>query len=319
MARIAVVTDSAACVPAELVQKYDIHVVPLELVWGGQSYRDGIDITPTEFYHRLRQSNSWPTTSQPALGDFATLYARLGQEVDGIVSIHLSGELSATLRTARLAAEQASPVPVRAIDSRTGAIAEGFVVLAAARAAAAGGTLEKVAAAAEAAIPRVGLFVTLETLGYLHRGGRIGEAAALLGSRLRIHPVLYLAEGRVKVAGVTRSRHKAVERMLDLMAERVGERPMCVSVFHADARQEVEKLEVLVRSRFNCQEFYITEFTPVMGVHTGPGAIGLAFCAREQGQGTRESEQPGRGAGRWETRGAGPEAIVGGASAASEL
>lgn len=155
------------------------------------------------------------------------------------------------------------------------------MVLSAARAAAAGGNLGEVAAAARAAIPRVGLFVTLETLEYLHRGGRIGEAAALLGSRLRIHPILYLAEGRVKVAGVTRSRHKAVERILDLMAERVGERPMCVSIFHADARREVEQVEAMVRSRFNCQEFYITEFTPVMGVHTGPGAIGLAFCARQ--------------------------------------
>lgn len=288
--KIAIVTDSAACVPAELLREYDIHVVPLELVWNGHRSRDGIDITPTEVYRRLRESNSWPTTSQPALGDFATLYAQLGRQVDGIVSIHLSGELSSTLRTAQLAAEQASPVPVRVIDSRTGAIAEGFVVLAAARAAAAGGALEKVAAAAEAAIPRAGLFITLETLEYLHRGGRIGEAAALLGSRLRIHPILYLAEGRVKVAGVTRSRRRAVERMLDLVAKQVGERPMCASVFHADARQEAERLEVLVRSRFNCQESYITEFTPVMGVHTGPGAIGVAFCAREQGQETRESD-----------------------------
>jgi len=167
------------------------------------------------------------------------------------------------------------------VDSRTGAIAEGFVALAAARAATAGGSLEEVATAAEAAVPRVGLFITLETLEYLHRGGRIGEAAALVGSRLRIHPILYLAEGRVKVAGVTRNRHKAVEQMLDLMAERVGERPMCVSVFHADARQEAERLEARVCSRFDCQEFYITEFTPVMGAHTGPGAIGLAFCARQ--------------------------------------
>jgi len=285
MSKIAIVTDSGACVPAELVQRYHIHVVPFELVWDGQSYRDGIDITPTEFYRRLRTSSSWPTTSQPALGDFATLYAQLSQEVEGIVSIHASGELSATLHTAQLAAEQASPVPVQVIDSRTGAAAEGFVVLAAARAAAAGGSLEEVTAAAKAVIPRVGLLATLETLEYLHRGGRIGEAAALLGSRLRIHPVLYLAEGRVKVAGVTRSRRKAMERILDLMAECVGKHPMCVSAFHADALQEIEWMEAKVHSRFDCQEFYITEFTPVMGTHTGPGVIGLAFCARDQEKG----------------------------------
>jgi DegV family protein with EDD domain len=282
MNKIAIVTDSGACIPAELVQRYHIHVLPFELVWDGQSYRDGIDITPNEFYHRLRKATSWPTTSQPALGDLATLYARLGQEAEGIVSIHASGELSATFHTAQLAAKQASSVPVQVIDSRTGAAAEGFVVLAAARAAAAGRGLEEVTAAAEATIPRVGLFATLETLEYLHRGGRIGEAAALLGSRLHIHPILYLAEGRVKVAGVTRNRRKAMEQILDLMAQRVGERPMCVSAFHADALQEVEWIEAKVRSRFDCQEFYLTELTPVMGAHTGPGVIGVAFCARDQ-------------------------------------
>jgi len=253
MARIAVVTDSAACVPAELVRKYEIHVVPFELIWNGQSFRDGVDITPTEFYRRLRKSNSWPTTSQPALGDFASLYTQLGRYADGIVSIHAAGELSATLRTAQLAAEQASPVPVRVIDSRTGATAEGFVVLAAARAAAAGANLEEVAAAARAAIPRVGLFATLETLEYLRRGGRIGEAAALLGSQLHLHPILYLADGRVKVAGVARSRHKAIERIVELMAGRVGNRPLCVSVFHADALQDVEIMKAMVHSRFNCR------------------------------------------------------------------
>ncbi len=288
MARIAVVTDSAACVPADLARKYDVHIVPFELVWNGQSYRDGIDITPTEVYRRLRarqEGNSWPTTSQPALGAFATLYAELSRHADGIVSIHVPEELSGTLHTARLAAEQAASVPVRLIDARSAAIAEGFVVLAAARAAAEGKTLEEVAAAAEATIPRVGLYATLASLEYLHRGGRIGEAAAILGTRLRIHPILYLGEGRVKVAGIARYRRQALERILDLMEERVGKRPMCAAVFHADAGDDAAWMEGQARQRFDCEEFYVTEFTPVMGVHTGPGTIGLAFCARD----TREN------------------------------
>lgn len=285
MARIAVVTDSAACIPEDLRREYNIHVVPFELVWNGRSYHDGVDITPTEVYRRLRElrdENSWPTTSQPALGTFANLYAELSTQADGIVSIHVPDELSGTLHTARLAAEQAATVPVRVIDARTAAIAEGFVVLAAARAAAAGKNLEEVAAEAEATIPRVGLYATLESLEYLHRGGRIGEAAAMLGARLRIHPILYLAEGRVKVAGVTRSRRQALERILNLMEERVGSRPMCAAAFHADAADDAVWIEARVRERFDCQEFYVTEFTPVMGVHTGPGVIGLAFCARDK-------------------------------------
>lgn len=287
MARVAVVTDSAACIPANLVREYNIHVVPFELVWNGQSYRDGVDITPIEVYRRLRElqeGNSWPTTSQPALGTFANLYAELSQHADGIVSIHVPAELSGTLHTAQLAAEQAASVPVRVIDARTAAIAQGFVVLAAARAAAHGKSVDEVAAAAEATIPRVGLYATLETLEYLRRGGRIGEAAAMLGTRLRIHPILYLAEGRVKVAGVARHRRQALERILDLMEERVGKRPMCAGVFHADVGDDAMWIEAKVRQRFDCQEFYITEFTPVMGVHTGPGTIGLAFCARDESQ-----------------------------------
>lgn len=280
-ARVAVVTDSAACVPAHLVEEYGIHVVPFELVWDGQSYRDGVDIAPAEVYRRLREGKSWPTTSQPSLGDFATLYTQLSQEVEGIVSIHIPDTLSGTLQAARLAAEQVNAsVPIRIVDAGTAAIAEGFVVLAAARAAAAGASLDEVVAAAESVIPRVGLFATLETLEHLQRGGRVGEAAALLGSRLHLHPILYLAEGRVKVAGVTRSRRKALEEIVNLMAQRVGTHPLCVSAFHADAPEDVEYLRREVNARFNCREFYVTEFTPVMGAHTGPGTVGLAFCRR---------------------------------------
>lgn len=280
-ARVAVVTDSAACVPAHLVEEYGIHVVPFELVWDGQSYRDGVDIAPAEVYRRLREGKSWPTTSQPSLGDFATLYTQLSQEVEGIVSIHIPDTLSGTLQAARLAAEQVNAsVPIRIVDAGTAAIAEGFVVLAAARAAAAGASLDEVVAAAESVIPRVGLFATLETLEHLQRGGRVGEAAALLGSRLHLHPILYLAEGRVKMAGVTRSRRKALEEIVNLMAQRVGTHPLCVSVFHADAPEDVEYLRREINARFNCREFYITEFTPVMGAHTGPGTVGLAFCRR---------------------------------------
>jgi len=280
MAHVAVVTDSAACVPSDLVLHYHIRVVPFELTLDGRTYRDGLDLTPTQFYRLLPQATSWPTTSLPPLGSFAALYANLTQEAAGVVSIHVAQELSGALQVARLAAEHVSPEAVRVTDSRTGAIAEGFVVLAAARAAAAGGTIEEVAAAAEAATSRVGLFITLETLEYLHRGGRIGEAAALLGSRLHFHPILRLQEGRVKVVGVAHTRKQALERILDLVGQRVGSKPMCISVFHADASQAIVWLAERAHALFDCQEFYVTEFTPVMGAHAGPGAIGVAYCLR---------------------------------------
>ncbi|MCD6520862.1 MAG: DegV family EDD domain-containing protein, partial [Anaerolineae bacterium] len=139
------------------------------------------------------------------------------------------------------------------------------------------------AASAKACIPRVGLYATLRTLEYLRRGGRIGQAATLLGARLHVCPVLYLADEQVHVAGVTRSRRRAKERILDLLASKVGDAPIRASVFHAAVPDEAAEMAEQVQSRFHCLEFFISEFTPVMGAHTGPGTIGVAFCLEEAG------------------------------------
>ncbi|MGB3905340.1 MAG: DegV family protein [Anaerolineae bacterium] len=279
MSKIAVVTDSVACVPAELVERYDIHVVPFHVIWDGNDYRDGVDLTPAEFYQFFGQDKAFPTTVQPSLADFTRTYARLSNKVEGIVSIHVPAELTGAINVARTAAQEAASVPVRIVDSRMATMAQGFIVLEAARTAAAGGTLEEVVATAEAMIPRVDFCATLHDLKHLHRGGRIGEAATLLGSKLRINPILSLAHGRVRVLGVVRTRRSAVEKMIEMMWERAGERPLHYSVFHGDALAEAKRTAQEIQSRFNCVEFYITEFTPVMGAHTGPGVIGLAFYA----------------------------------------
>jgi len=276
--RIAVVTDSVACVPPALLRELDIHTVPLQVTLEGRVYLDGVDLTPTEFYRRFRETTTPPTTSQPALGSFARLYTDVGKEADGIVSIHVAGRLSGTLHTARLAAEQVTSVPIRVVDSQTAAASEGFVALAAARAARSGGSLEEVVSAAEDCRSRVGLLCTLATLEHLNRGGRIGEAAALLGSRLHIHPIINLVEEQVRIAGVTRSRHRALERVVRLLGERVGSAPIRASVFHADATQEADQMARQIQERFRCVEFFMSEFTPVMGAHTGPGTVGVAFC-----------------------------------------
>jgi len=281
MGRIAVVTDSVACVPSELVERYNIHVVPFHVVWDGQVYRDGVDLTPAEFYRLFGQNKAYPSTSQPSLADFFRVYARLSETHEGIVSIHIPAELTGTVSVAEAAAREAASVPVVVLDSGLATIAEGFVVLAAAQAAEAGGSLEEVVAAAKSMIPRVHFYATLDDLKHLHRGGRIGEAATLLGSKLRINPILNLGNGRVRVVNVVRTRSTAVEKMMELMWNQVGDRPLHASVFHGDALSEAERIAEEIHSRFNCVEFYITEFTPVMGAHTGPGVIGLAFYAEE--------------------------------------
>ena len=281
MGKIAVVTDSVACVPAELVERYRIQVIPFNVIWEGQSYRDGVDLNLAEFYRLFGQNKAYPTTSQPSLAEFVRMYARLSECAEGIVSIHVPAELTGTVSLAKTAAREAATVPVVVIDSGLATIAEGFVVLAAAEAAEAGGSLEEVEAAARSMMSRVHFYATLDDLKHLHRGGRIGEAATLLGSKLRINPILSLEHGRVGVVNVVRTRRTAVEKMVDMMRDQAGDRPLHVSVFHGDALAEAERIAGEIQSDFNCVEFYITTFTPVMGAHTGPGVIGLAFYADE--------------------------------------
>jgi DegV family protein with EDD domain len=290
MGRIAVVTDSVACVPPKLVEEYNIHVVPFHVIWDGRAYKDGVDLTPAEFYRLFAQDKAYPTTSQPSLADFVRIYAQLSETAEGIVSIHIPSELTGTVGVAQTAAREAASVPVVVLDSGLATIAQGFVVLAAARAAAEGQSLDEVVAVARYMMKAVHFYATLDDLKHLHRGGRIGEAATLLGSKLRINPILSLEDGRVRVLTVVRTRHTAVEKMLEMMGEQVGERPLHASVFHGDALQEAERIAEEINSRFNCVEFYVTEFTPVMGAHTGPGVIGLAFYADEPDQPSSAAE-----------------------------
>jgi DegV family protein with EDD domain len=277
MGRVAVVTDSAACLPPALVQAYGIHVIPFGLIWSGEILRDGVDITPAEFYRRMRVASELPSTSQPTLGDFLTVYEALAQEVEGIVSIHIPQTMSGTVSTAHAAAHLLPQVPIRVVDCGTAVMAQGFVVLAAARAAAAGARLEEVVAAAESMIPKVRLYATLENLEYLARSGRVPAAAALVGSVLQIQPVFTLHQGRVDVVARVRTKARAIAYIMDQMASEGGNRHVHVAVFHADIPDEAEMLRRQVEERFRCAELYLTEFTPVMGAHTGPGVLGVAF------------------------------------------
>ncbi|MEA3345294.1 MAG: DegV family protein [Chloroflexota bacterium] len=280
MRRVAVVTDSAANLPPELVEKYQIAVIPLLVVFGREAFRDGVDITTREFYRRLRTEDQLPTTTTPSVGDFLSLYSKLSQKAESIVSIHLSRGLSATVETAEEAAQMFDEVPVHVIDSRTAVMAQGFIALEAARAAQGGG-LEAVVARAEEMISRVDLIAMLDTLEYLYRGGRIGRAARLMGSVLNFKPLLFVKDGVADALERPRTRAKAMQRMLEIVAERVEGLPAHIAVMHADALEEAKRLHREVAARFHCVELYITEFTPVLGTHAGPGLVGLSFWAED--------------------------------------
>ena len=279
MGRVVVVTDSAAALPRDLAERHSIHVVPLMLHWDGRAYRDGVDIAADEVYRRLRDSQSLPTTSAPSVGDFVQTYTRWAREgVEGIVSVHIASNLSATYQEAKVAGEVVRDVVrVRVVDSGTAAMGPGFAALGAARAALRGASLEEVAREAEEVARRTRVLAMLDTLEYLYRSGRVPRIASLMGAALELKPVVCIRDGEVDVIAKPRTRHKAVEFMLREMEGEVGERPVHVAVMHADAPAAAEQVRQEVAERFQCLELHVTEFTPVMGTAAGPGLVGLAF------------------------------------------
>ena len=277
MSKVVVVTDSSATVPDELAQELGIRVVPILLNMDGHTYRDGMDITPGDVYRWLRANKHLPTTAAPSVGDFLRVYAEIAQEASGIVSIHLPPELSATYAVASTSSQLVDDVQIRIVDSQSVAMGQGFVAIEAARAAAAGANLDAVVARAEQVARQVHVFATLDTLEYLRRGGRIGGAAALAGTLLQIKPMVYVAGGTVNPLAKPRTMSRAIRLMLDELARAAEHAPLHAAILHADAPDEAEELRQRVEASFDCAELYITEFTPVMGVHAGPGVLGIAF------------------------------------------
>ena len=277
MSRVVVVTDSSANVPAHLAQQLDIRVVPILLALNGRTFRDGLDVTAQQVYQWLRTSKYVPTTSAPSVGDFLRVYAAAAQEASDIVSIHLSPKLSATYKVAEAASQLVDNARIRVIDSHTVAMGQGFVAVVAARAAAQGADLEEVVARAEQVSSKMNLLAVLDTLEYLHRGGRIGGATTVLGTLLQIKPVLYVTDGYVDLFARPRTKTKAIRIMMEQLTEAAGAGSLHVAIFHADVPEEAEALRRRIETDLECDELYVTEMTPIMGAHTGPGVLGVVF------------------------------------------
>ena len=283
MRKVSIITDSTACIPDELVTKYDICVVPLIIIFEGKSYHDGIDMSPGEVYRIMRRRENLPTTSTPSAGDFLAAYRRLSEQAESILCITVTAQQSKIYDTALVAKEIAKEVipntAIEVIDSRAVGGALGFTVLEAARVASQGADLAQAAEAARSMIPRVNFIAMLDTLFYLARTGRTGRAAAWAGSLLQIKPIVGhdTSVGETIPVARPRTRANAVSRLLEIMAERVGDSPVHVIMHHADELEAAEKLKAEIASRFNCVELHLTEFTPGMGVHAGPGVLAISF------------------------------------------
>jgi len=283
MHQIAILTDSVACLPDELRREYSIHVIPLHVNFGTESYLHGVEMSLDQFYRRLGEAKRLPTTSAPSVGEYLAFYRQMVEEgAEAIICIPYGRELGMGYSAALTAAQEMEELDIRVVDSRTSLMAQGFLALEAAKAAVSGATVQEAVDRVRKLIPRVHVFVTMDTLEYLRRGGRIGDAQALLGSVLQIKPLIQLSadKGRVEPLGRSITRARALRDLVDHMARVVGERPVHVAVQQGAARQEeVESLTHGISERFDCRELYQTGITPVIGTHTGPGTLALSFWA----------------------------------------
>jgi DegV family protein with EDD domain len=283
MSKIAIVTDSTANIPPELIKNYPVFIAPLQVIWDEKSYLDGIDIKPADFYNRLSHSTTIPSTSQVTPANFMTLYEDLIREDYQIISIHISQKLSGTLDSATQAKDQFPGARIELFDSATTSMSMGFQVLAVARAASLGASLDECLAVARKAREHTGVFFMASTLEFLHRGGRIGGAARFLGTALDLKPIMEVRDGRIEAVERVRSINKAIDRMVELAVRRIESRsPIRLSAIHANDPDSAAILLEKVRARFTITEVsetIISEISPVLGTHTGPGTVGIAFMA----------------------------------------
>lgn len=282
MSKVMVVTDSTSNIPLELLDGNPIRVLPLQLIWGDEILRDGVDISPTEFYTRLKTAKIMPTTSQTTPEEFKQEYAQIIEAGYEILSIHISSKLSGTLDSAIQAKRAFPTAKIELVDSTSTSMAMGFQVLAAARVAAAGGSLHDCKTVAERAREQTGVYFALNTLEFLQRGGRIGGAAAFLGTVLSLKPILEIRGGQIEAVERVRTLSKSLDRLLDLVEAKLEKEPGPVRLcaIHGNSFEECNLLLNKAVKRFSSsliRETAISDVSPVLGTHAGPGALGMAY------------------------------------------
>ncbi len=280
--KIAIVTDSSAYIPESALKGLDVTVIPLWLLWEGESYRDGVDIDPATFYKRLREAKSLPTSSQPTVEEFENLFKEVLSRADVIVNVLVSSKISGTIDNAQKAIANMPGSDIRLVDALSSSMGLGFSVLAAARAAAAGESVDGVVAAAEAMSKRVNFLFVVDTLEYLHKGGRIGGAKRLLGTALNVKPILQFIDGQIDSLTQARTKRKALAQVLEIAEERLGGKEMVeAAIVDIDSPDEGDIVANMVDQRFMPSIIHRSTVSPVVGTHVGPGAIGFAFYAKE--------------------------------------
>ena len=282
---VAVVVDSACCLPPDLARGRNITIVPHELVIDGRSYRDGVDISPAVFYKMLREERLVPTTVAPRPQEFLDRFLAAAEFARNVLCITVSANFSVAHRSALAAVEMAgdrlADCQVKVVDSRAAAGALGLITLAAARWAQEGHNLDQVAARLNRLIPKVNMLAFLDNFDYLNRSGRVSKIKAWTGSLLGVRPLTELQGGQARLLERPRSRRRALDRLLDIMKQRTGRAPVVVNIMEADAAGDALEMRRRIQVEVDCRDMFISQFTPVMGAHTGPGLLGVAFYADE--------------------------------------
>jgi DegV family protein with EDD domain len=276
--RIALVTDSTCDIPQDWRKKYEITVIPLTIVFGEEQLLDGVDISAVDFYDRLGTDPNHPTTSQPTPNDFKQVFEKVHQTgAEEILCITISSEMSGTM-TSAMAAAKDFPIPVQVMDSRNNSMGLGWQVIAAAREREAGGGIKEMLAAAEKIRDRIVYFISLDTIEYLKKGGRIGDAVKWVDSVLKIKPLITVKRdtGTVGVGLPSRSRKLGLKNVYKTFFKNLdAARPMHIAVMHNNVPADAEVMVARIKAEYDPAELFIEIVNPILGVHTGPGAIAL--------------------------------------------
>jgi DegV family protein with EDD domain len=277
---IKIVTDSGGGITPEIAKQYGITVIPLYVHFGTKVFREGLDIQLPEFLSKLKASPQLPTTSQPSAGDFLQIYAPLVAQGHEIISVHLASRLSGTFASASMARDMLPNARIHVVDTKSVTLGEAMMAIEAARMAAGGQTAEAILARLNHYIAGTRIYFVVDTLEYLQKGGRIGKAAALLGTALQMKPILSLEDGVVEAKERIRTKNKAIARIIELVSnETAGHACRHLSILHAAAGQEARQIQSKLVSQIKPDETTVAEVGPVIVTHTGPGVVGVAFYA----------------------------------------